>query len=341
MPGAGRLAVGVLAAVLVLCGPAAAQVSARASVADLRAELVLLDDQIRQVRDALVAQGTPRGLPREAATPLTRVDQLEAELRRITARVEVLSNELSRVVEAATNRVGEIEFRLTELEGGDVSLLATPEPPLGGGITTVAPPMPAPRGTAPAGATAIEGVAPSVEPDGSAPLARGDGTAPLAGGDGTPPLAGADGTAPLADTDGTAPPADGNAAQLTVTEQGDFDRAVAAAEAGDHAAAAAQFDTFLRTYPGGPLSGEAQFRRGEALAALGDWQGAARSFLDAFSGAPEGPRAPRSLFFLAVSLGEIGKKDEACLTLDEVDGRYPGSEVAAEVALQRETLRCG
>jgi tol-pal system protein YbgF len=143
------------------------------------------------------------------------------------------------------------------------------------------------------------------------------------------------------------PPAPGAApgispapAELTVTEQSDFDAAVAAAEAGDNARAAQLFETFLATYPGGPLSSEAQFRRGEALAAQGDWQGAARSYLDAFSGAPQGPLAPRALYRLAVALGERGQFEEACLTLTEVDSRYPGSEVAGDVAAMKASLRC-
>ena len=100
------------------------------------------------------------------------------------------------------------------------------------------------------------------------------------------------------------------------------------------------FSTFLATYPGGPLSAEAQYRRGEALAAQADWRGAARSFLDAFSGAPEGPIAPKALYRLGVSLGQLGQVEEACLTLAEVENRYPGSEVASDVRSQRQALRC-
>ena len=63
----------------------------------------------------------PAGLPADPATALTRLDQLEAELRRLTDRVDVLTNDVRRIVDDATNRVGDIEFRLTELEGGDTS----------------------------------------------------------------------------------------------------------------------------------------------------------------------------------------------------------------------------
>jgi tol-pal system protein YbgF len=252
------------------------------TVADVRAQLTTLNGQIQELRDELVRQGAAGGLPRDPATVLTRLDQLEAELRRLTDRVEVLVNDIDRIVKDATNRAGELDFRLTELEGGDVSLIGTPEP-LGGGVTELRPR--------------------------ARPVATAPGMAPL--------------DAPLTTNEGSA-----------------FEAAVAAAEAGDNVKAADLFTTFLATYPGGPLSAEAQFRRGESLSALGDWQSAARSYLDAFSGAPGGPYAPPALYHLGVSLGELGQVTQACQTLAEVDARYPGSAVAGDVAERKRMLNC-
>ncbi len=265
-----------LAGLLAVAGGASAQGQ---NLADVKAELTMLNGQIEQLRNELVRSGAAGGLPEAPATALTRLDQLEAELRRLTDRVDVLTNDVQRIVDDATNHVGDIEFRLTELEGGDTSV--KPEPaPLGGGLTR---PRPRP-------------VAPQVAPEG-------------AGG-------------------------------LAVAEQSDFDAAKAAADAGDNAQAAQLFAKFLEDYPGGPLSTEAKFRRGEALSAVGDWRGAARSYLDTFSGAPQDPLAPRALYALAVSLGKLGQTSQACLTLTEVDSRYPGSVVAGEVATERQALAC-
>jgi tol-pal system protein YbgF len=286
-----RTGCAALLAVALLPAALAAQ-----TVADVRAELTVLDGQIQQLRDQLVQRGAAGGLPADPASALTRLDQLEAELRRLTDRVDVLTNDIDRIVQDASNRVGDLEFRLSELEGG-----------------TAPAPDPAPS------AEPSAGPSPEMPPPAAEPL--GGGLTAL-----TPrprPKAGA--------------PAEG---ELAVTERSDFDAAVAAADAGDHARAVELFGAFLTTYPGGPLSAEAQFRRGEAQSALGDWRGAARSFLDAFSGAPQGPYAPRALLQLAVSLGELGRTEEACLTLTEVDTRYPGSAVAGEVAAQRQTLSC-
>ena len=282
MAGLGYWRNGLLGAALAL-GCALAAPARAETVADIQAELTLLNGQVEQLRDELVKRGATRGLPTQPATALTRLDQLQEELRRLTNRVDVLSNDISRIVQDATNRVGDIEFRLTELEGGDTAVLAKPEP-LGGGLT----PMPRPsRPGAPEAAAAAT-----------------------------------------------------DAPQLAVTEKSDFDAAVAAAKAGDNAKAAQLFTAFLATYPGGPMSSEAQYRRGEALAAQSDWRGAARSYLDAFSGAPEGPLAAKSLYRLGVSLGELGQTQEACLTLLEVDSRYPGSEVTSDVAARKRALGC-
>lgn len=259
--------------------PAAAADPAAGSVADVKAQLTVLNDQIGQLRDELVRRGAANGLPAAPAAALTRLDQLEAELKRLTDRVDVLTNDIRRIVEDASNRVGDIEFRLTELEGGEPVPAPTPTPQLGGGLT--------------------------------GPKARP-----------------------------AAPEAPGDAGTMAVAEQSDFDAAVAAADGGDNQKAAALFGKFLETYPGGPLTTDAQYRRGEALAATGDWKGAARSYLDAFSGAPQGGQAPQALLKLGVSLGKLGQVSEACLTLAEVGNRYPASDAAGRVAAEKQALGC-
>ncbi len=136
-----------------------------------------------------------------------------------------------------------------------------------------------------------------------------------------------------------APPADGGA-QMASGEQADFDRARAALEAGDAAAAAQGFEAFLAAYPTGPLTGEAQFLRGRALARDGRQQEAARAYLESFSGSPDGARAPEALVGLGTALGSIGQTDEACLTLSEVAIRYPASPAVADAQSARTGLGC-
>ncbi|MCW8844071.1 MAG: tetratricopeptide repeat protein, partial [Rhodobacteraceae bacterium] len=56
-------------------------------------------------------------------TTLQRIDAIEAEVQRLTGRTERLEQRIERVVQDGTNRIGDLEFRLVELEGGDVSTL--------------------------------------------------------------------------------------------------------------------------------------------------------------------------------------------------------------------------
>ena len=265
----------VLGATLLIPGASEAE-----TVSDLRAQLSVLNGQVQQLRDELVQRGAAGGLPSDPASALVRLDQLESELRRITDRVDVLTNDLDRVIRDASNRVGDIEFRLTELEGGDPAAAPSVDAPLlGGGLTR---PMPRPR----------------------------------------------------SDADGS------GGAQLAVSEQADFEAAVAAAAAGEHEEAARRFATFLDTYPGGPLSDRARLGRAEALASGGQFQLAARAYLDAFSGNPQGEQAPAALRGLGTSLASLGQTSEACLTFTEVELRYPGTAAASEATAQRTSLAC-
>jgi tol-pal system protein YbgF len=284
---------------------AATPAAAQQNVADIRGELGALSRQIQEIRAALVATGPARGLPQDPATALQRVDQLEETLRRLTNRVDVLANDLERAVREASNRVEDIEFRLTELEGGDPSLLGRGDQ-LGGGLSQ--PTIPPVAAIAPPVAAApTEPAAPAV-------------------------------AAPSGFPASAAAPAD--APQLAVGEKADFEAAREAYEAGRHGEAIRLFEAFLVAYPVGPFSGEAQHLKAEALAAQGDHREAARSYLNTFSGAPDAPTAPKALHGLAVSLAELGQREEACLTLAEVDIRYPGSPVASDVAESRRSIGC-
>lgn len=137
-----------------------------------------------------------------------------------------------------------------------------------------------------------------------------------------------------------AAPAMPSGANLAVAEQSDFDRARAAYEAADFAQAAQLFEAFTQTYPGGPLSAEAHFLRGQSEAQQSAWNRAARAYLDSFTADPSGQRASDALLNLGIALGELGQRDEACLTLGEVGARFPASPAATEALAVRSRLTC-
>ena len=129
-------AVWLIAAFLVLPLPLAAQDRAQ-TLADIRAELVVLKGEIDGLKAELVPTGTASGSGANGPA-LQRLDTIEAALVSLTSKAEVIENRLNRVVSDGTNRIGDIEFRLTELGGGDLSTIPA-TPPLGGDTGAPAP----------------------------------------------------------------------------------------------------------------------------------------------------------------------------------------------------------
>lgn len=157
---------------------------------------------------------------------------------------------------------------------------------------------------------------------------------PLLGGDAVadPPVIMSGGDGAVADT--TEGP------ELAIGERKGFDKASESLISGEFQTAADQFATFLQSFPGSPLTQEAQFKRGEALTGINDTAGAARSYLDAFSGKPEGEFASESLLKLGQALGALGQVPEACQTLAEVGIRFAGSGQALDAATAMQGLGC-
>lgn len=116
----------LVAAALAL--PAAAQ---EPSLADLKAELSGLRGDLQSLRGELVASGAAGFQAAGGDSALDRMDAMEGQLTRLTDRIEQLQNRINRIVEDGTRRIGDIEFRLCEMdEDCDLGALTTPE--LGG-----------------------------------------------------------------------------------------------------------------------------------------------------------------------------------------------------------------
>lgn len=98
--------------------PAAAQ----ETLADVRQDLSILYVEIQKLKRELSTTGGT-SVQLQGGSTLDRVNAIEAELQRLTGRTEELKNRVDRVVADGTNRIGDLEFRLVELEGGDISQL--------------------------------------------------------------------------------------------------------------------------------------------------------------------------------------------------------------------------
>ncbi len=263
-----------------LAAPAHAQDKAQ-TLADIKTELGQLMAEFNALKAETVASGNTGG-SFGSGDALQRMDSIEAELMRVTARAEEIELRLNRVITDGPNRIGDIEYRLCEAtDGCDPANI--PEPPTLGGDTAAA--------------------------------------------------------APAAPTEPAAP-ADSGGAEMAIGEQADFDRAKEVLGQGDFRTAADLFATFAQSYPGGPVSQEAQFLRGEALRQLNETAESARAYLDAFTSKPEGSFAAESLLKLGQALGDLGQTADACVTLAEVPTRFPGTIHATNADVARQGLGC-
>lgn len=115
-----HLRTALLAAVMALPLPLAAQ--DKQTLADIRQELTVLHVEIQRLKRELSTTGAPSA-DLGGDTVLDRVGAIENELQRLTLQTEELGHRIDRIVADGTNRVGDLEFRLVELEGGDLGAL--------------------------------------------------------------------------------------------------------------------------------------------------------------------------------------------------------------------------
>ncbi|WP_444463320.1 tol-pal system protein YbgF [Rhodobacter capsulatus] len=127
------------ALVLALAAPAFA--ADKQTLADIRAELAQVSAQLQDLRSELVASGASGLQAAGGASALQRMDTMEAELTRLTAMTEQLKDRVDKVVKDGTNRVGDLEFRVCELEEGCDPASVGQAQPLGGAAPAAAAPV--------------------------------------------------------------------------------------------------------------------------------------------------------------------------------------------------------
>lgn len=175
-----RWMMGMVAAAMLagtLDGGAAAQ-ERDETLADIRQELTVLYVEIQKLKRELSTTGAAPSV--SGGSVLDRVGAIESELSRLTAKTEELEFRINAVVKDGTGRISDLEFRLVELEGGDVSQLketTTLGGETGAGASASSPAVPA---TPPAGAEDAPQLALSEQADfdaAQAALEEGDNTA--------------------------------------------------------------------------------------------------------------------------------------------------------------------
>lgn len=263
-----------LAPGLVVPGAVAAQ-SGPETLADIRQDLSVLFVELRKLKRELNTTGAPGDL-QIGGSLIDRVAAIESEVQRLTAKTEQLEFRIEAVVSDGTNRVGDLEFRLCELEPGCDPSGIEPGETLGGAA-------------APGASVGQGGVAPRPDSGGSGDIQLAVGEqADFDAANAALEAGRNDEAAALFTQFWNAYPGSPLAARAGLG------RGKALEAGGDlKAAARAYLDTFSAE-PAGAQAAEALYLLGRALGGLGQIQEGCRVLSEIpgrFPGAPEIPRA--------------------------------------------------
>jgi tol-pal system protein YbgF len=113
-----------------------------------------------------------------------------------------------------------------------------------------------------------------------------------------------------------------NTAAANGDEKISYDKALAALKESKFEESESMFDAFIQQYPNSDLSGNASFWYAETFYRRGDFDKAAVNYLKGYKKYPKSPKAADSLLKLALSLGELKKKNDACAVLDKLEAEY-------------------
>lgn len=104
---------------------------ALAPLADMQADLRALSVEMQALRSELVASGQPGFQAAGGDSAIDRMNAIEAAIARLTGETELLANRLNRIAQDGARRIGDIEFRLCEMdENCDLGALMS-QPDLG------------------------------------------------------------------------------------------------------------------------------------------------------------------------------------------------------------------
>lgn len=298
-----RIITGVAAGILLLSWVAAAQAQSRAerAVAELR----------------------------------LRLDQSEAEVRRLNGTVEELQFQIRQLTDQLRRFQEDTEFRFQEIEGPSpfVDQNEAPAQAQSGQIQ----PADTGRGLASDGTIGTLSEPSTLgEAPGSGPLdlaAIAAGQVPAA----RPTESDLFREDPQPGAENAAAPSAGLAANVQ------YDAAYGFILRGDYETAEIQFRQFLNDHPDDRLTPDAQFWLGESLYARGHYRDAADAFLQTYNDYPESPKAAESLLKLGMSLKNLNESDAACVTFAEVLERFPDAPgpVRQRARQEQAAVRCG
>jgi tol-pal system protein YbgF len=258
--------------------------------------------------------------PGSAVNAELRMDQIEEQMRGITGQIEEASYNIDQLRRRFDKLVGDVDVRLTALEqrapAGDAvaaaapaaaaTAAAAPVRPVGAGANLAAPPSQSGTlGQVPAGSAQAAAAASARTPSPTAPPAVPPGG--LQGG----------------------------------TAQDQYNQAFGLLRQADYPAAEQSLRAFVQRYPNDPLAGNAQYWLGETYYVRGDFSNAAVAFAEGYKRYPQSGKGADSLLKLGMALGNLGQKNEACVTFVQLARDFPNASANVKERAGREKQRLG
>ncbi|MBO0333426.1 tol-pal system protein YbgF [Sneathiella sp. CAU 1612] len=333
--------------------PALAQAQSSGEIRALVDRINRLEQDITDMQRSVYSGGAPAprpAAPTSSTLPATtggsvsqdglalllqRISALEDEQRRLTGAQEEASFKINQMTTRLDKLVKDVDFRLTDIErrlGGSGAATGG----LGANATSGATGSPAPlagAGTSASGTSGNTATGPVVV--GGESLSEGSkvlGTLP-ANSNTTAGTSAAAGTAVAATTTGGGLPA-GSASDQ-------YNYAISLIREDRYDDAEAAFTEFLKLHKDSDLAGNAQYWLGETFYVRGDFPNAASAFFEGYQNYPDSTKAADNLLKLAMTLGRMDQKEEACATFAQMNKQFNQIPARLRQTADREKQKFG
>tara|TARA_R110000787_G_scaffold44210_6_gene108572 strand:+ start:30786 stop:31922 length:1137 start_codon:yes stop_codon:yes gene_type:complete len=279
---------------------------------------------------------------------LQRISALEDEQRRLTGAQEEASFKINQMTTRLDKLVKDVDFRLTDIERRLGSSGSAPDA-MSGSLGAPAP-LPGTGTTLGSGSSAGSNASSSEPvvvggdslPSGSQVL----GTLPAnsntttsntstSGGSSALPAGGSSGSS----TTVASAPSGGGLPDGSVSDQYNYAISLVREDRYDEAERA--FTEFLSRHKDSNLAGNAQYWLGETYYVRGDFPNAASAFFDGYQNYPDSSKAADNLLKLAMTLGQMDQKEEACATFAQMDKQFSQVPPRLRQTADREKQKLG
>jgi tol-pal system protein YbgF len=105
--------------------------------------------------------------------------------------------------------------------------------------------------------------------------------------------------------------------------QEQYEYATGLLQRGAYPEAGLAFKAFVAQHPKDSLAGNAQYWLGETYYAQSDYKSAAIAFAEGYQKYPKSSKAPDNLLKLGMSLGQTGRKSDACTAFKQLNAQFP------------------